>query len=95
MVATVKKPASTGKGAPPARNEPSPVLGNATEKNDPHKRVPLNFKPENRFKEALDDFAHQHKLSSTRVMIAAVLEYMERHGTDTEHLKDLIQPRTK
>lgn len=32
MVATVKKPASTGKGAPPGRNEPSPVLGNATEK---------------------------------------------------------------
>ena len=95
MVAIVKKPSATGKGAPPKRGETSPVLGNATEKADPHKRVPLNFKPENRFKEALDDFAHQHKVSSTRVMIAAVLEYMERHGKDTTDLKDLIEPRTK
>lgn len=95
MVATVKKPSAAGKGAPPKRGELSPVLGNATEKTDPHKRVPLNFKPESRFKDALDDFAHQHKLSSTRVMIAAVLEYMERHGKDVTDLKDLIEPRTK
>ncbi|MCD5980538.1 hypothetical protein [Pseudomonas quasicaspiana] len=95
MVAIVKKPAGTGKGAPPKRGEPSPVLGNATEKADPHKRVSLNFKPENRFKEALDDFAHQHKTSSTRIMITAVLEFMERHGTDVSELKDLIEPRAK
>lgn len=95
MVATVKKPSAAGKGEPPKRGAASPVLGNATEKPDPHKRVPLNFKPESRFKDALDDFAHQHKTSSTRIMITAVLEFMERHGTDVSDLKDLIEPRAK
>lgn len=95
MVVAVKKPNPAGKGAPPKRGELSPVLGNATEKDDPHKRVPLNFKPEARFKDALDDFAHEHKTSSTRIMITAVLEYMERHGKSVDDLKDLIEPRSR
>lgn len=95
MVAPVKKPTPAGKGAPPKRGELSPVLGNATEKDDPHKRVTLNLKPEARFKDAVDDFAHEHKISSTRVIMTAVLELMERHGKNVDHLKDLIEPRSK
>lgn len=95
MVVAVKKPSSAGKGEPPKRGEFSPVLGNATEKDDPHKRVTLNLKPEARFKDAVDDFAHEHKISSTRLIMMAVLDLMERHGKNVDHLKDLIEPRSR